>query len=323
MKKLICVIMAAALLICGCSKEEQTDERWPIEIDGYTFSAPPKKVVSLSPGVTESLYMLGYGGFIVGISDNCKLPDAADDMPRCGTAIFPDLSDITKLKPDLVFTSAALSKHDKKAIEEAGGMIVEVTAAESVEGLLKNSYLICAAFEGKEKAELKQKELTKFFEVTQKYIAAELKNEIESGETTAIYLRKLPFIMATGETLESEFLTQMGFVNAAKQYSDWSYPSEEAAALMPDYIFCDDSISLEDLQASVYYKATPAVLNEKVYTLSAEDFERRSARIFFALESLAEEILPDGFEDKKPNFKIKIQPPPEPEKSWWEKLFFN
>ena len=100
----------------------------------------------------------------------------------------------------------------------------------------------------------------------------------------------------------------------------WQYPSENAVALEPHYIFCDDSIDIEDLQKHKNYKTTAAVTNQNVFELDAEDFERRSPRLFFALEEVIDDMLPDGITEPKPDVVIEIEPPPVPEKSWWEKI---
>ena len=318
MKRFACILIAV-LLLAACSGKKSDDERWPAEIEGNTFTKSARKVVSLSPSVTESMYMLGYGGRLDGVSEFCDLPDSAKKLPRCGNCLLPDLEKIEKIAPDLLFTPAELSKHDSAALAELGVQVVVITQPETVEGILQNCRLIVTAFEGAEKADLRVKELESFFEVTLDHLADEVEAQIGT-DSEAIYLRRMPFMMATPESLESELLTRIGFINSAAEYTGWQYPSENAVALEPHYIFCDDSIDIEDLQKHKNYKTTAAVTNQNVFELDAEDFERRSPRLFFALEEVIDDMLPDGITEPKPDFVIEIEPPPVPEKSWWEKI---
>jgi len=61
-------------------------------------------LVSLSPGVTETIVALGAGSRLVGISDYCEPPDARP-TDRVGTAITPHYEAIARLSPALILTS--------------------------------------------------------------------------------------------------------------------------------------------------------------------------------------------------------------------------
>ena len=67
----------------------------------FSFSAPPRRVVSLVPSITETLFELGAGDDVVGITDFCIFPpDLA--LPRLGGTKNPRVEEIRALKPDLV-----------------------------------------------------------------------------------------------------------------------------------------------------------------------------------------------------------------------------
>ncbi len=67
-----------------------------------TLPAPPARIVSLVPSVTESAFALGGEARLVGVSDFCDWPPAARGKPRVGGMINPSLEAIVALKPDLV-----------------------------------------------------------------------------------------------------------------------------------------------------------------------------------------------------------------------------
>jgi len=62
----------------------------------------PRRIVSLSPNVTEMLYGIGAFGQVVGISDYCTYPEAVNRVPSVGGWQNFDLERIAALRPDLV-----------------------------------------------------------------------------------------------------------------------------------------------------------------------------------------------------------------------------
>ncbi len=63
---------------------------------------PPKRIVSLSPAVTEILFSLGLGGRVVGVTTVCDRPHEARSKTKVGGMANPSLEAIIALKPDLV-----------------------------------------------------------------------------------------------------------------------------------------------------------------------------------------------------------------------------
>ncbi|HTA76136.1 MAG TPA: cobalamin-binding protein [bacterium] len=80
---------------------------------GFTrvFSqTPPQRVISLSPNLTEMIYDMGAQDQLVGDTDYCKFPEAAQKKEKIGGWVNPNFEKIVSLKPDLV---VALKFHDK------------------------------------------------------------------------------------------------------------------------------------------------------------------------------------------------------------------
>src|SRR5881275_2073307 len=67
----------------------------------FTFSSPPRRVVSLVPSLTETLFDLGAGNDIVAVTDFCIFPENLD-RPRIGGTKNPRVEAIRALQPDLV-----------------------------------------------------------------------------------------------------------------------------------------------------------------------------------------------------------------------------
>lgn len=76
------------------------------EILGRVVGVPdkPTRIISFSPAVTESLFMLGLGPSIVGVSAFCARPPEARKKRSVGSynSVSTDL--LRSLKPDLIFT---------------------------------------------------------------------------------------------------------------------------------------------------------------------------------------------------------------------------
>jgi ABC-type Fe3+-hydroxamate transport system substrate-binding protein len=70
------------------------------------LSAPPSRIVSLVPSITECLFALGAGQLVVGATRFCVEPPGARAVARVGGTKNPDLSRIRELRPQLVFANA-------------------------------------------------------------------------------------------------------------------------------------------------------------------------------------------------------------------------
>jgi iron complex transport system substrate-binding protein len=68
--------------------------------------------VSTFPSVTESVFALGAGEHVVGVSNYCRYPAAVLSLPKIGTYTKPDPERIALLRPDMVIiqkTAAGLA----------------------------------------------------------------------------------------------------------------------------------------------------------------------------------------------------------------------
>jgi iron complex transport system substrate-binding protein len=77
-------------------------------------SAPPMRIVSTSPSITETLFALGLGDRVVGVSTYCRFPPEATRLPKVGTFLKPDAELIAGLRPDLVIVHEVSTGIDRK-----------------------------------------------------------------------------------------------------------------------------------------------------------------------------------------------------------------
>ncbi len=76
------------------------------EILGKEVTIPdrPSRIISFSPAVTESLFMLGLGAKVVGVTAFCGRPPEARERRKVGSYSTVSRELLEEMKPDLIFT---------------------------------------------------------------------------------------------------------------------------------------------------------------------------------------------------------------------------
>ena len=93
-----------------------------------TLAAPARRIVSLVPSLTETLFALGCGGALAGITRYCTEPAGAVEAVTCvGGTKNPDVAAIVALAPDLVVVNAEENRKEDFAALEAAGLTVFVS----------------------------------------------------------------------------------------------------------------------------------------------------------------------------------------------------
>ena len=71
--------------------------------------AAPQRIISAAPAVTETLFALGLGHRVVGVTTHCRFPAEAQKKPKIGGYLRPSLETIVALRPDLVIAERSPS----------------------------------------------------------------------------------------------------------------------------------------------------------------------------------------------------------------------
>ncbi|MGH8011975.1 MAG: helical backbone metal receptor, partial [Candidatus Binataceae bacterium] len=64
------------------------------------------RIVSLDPAVTETIFALGAGKELVGVSQYTDYPPQAVKLPKVGTFLTPNIEAIVALRPTLIIGPA-------------------------------------------------------------------------------------------------------------------------------------------------------------------------------------------------------------------------
>ncbi|MFI5351900.1 MAG: ABC transporter substrate-binding protein [Candidatus Binatales bacterium] len=93
------------------------------------IAVAPARIVSLAPAITETLFALGAGPEVVGVSEYCDYPDAARRLPTVGSFLTPNVEAIAGLRPTLVIGLESSSNvRPVRAIEAMGYPTLTVNA---------------------------------------------------------------------------------------------------------------------------------------------------------------------------------------------------
>jgi len=87
-KKSLLTIIILAIVTASCLKAVAADT--------------PKRIVSLSPNLTDMIYALGELDKVVGVTIYSDFPPSAKTLPKVGGWINPNYEAILALRPDLV-----------------------------------------------------------------------------------------------------------------------------------------------------------------------------------------------------------------------------
>lgn len=112
------------------------------------FHHPPRRVVSLVPSLTESLFDLGFGNSLVGITDYCVHPaEHLKNLPRLGGPKNPRVEEILALKPELVLANQEENQPQTVEALEAAGVAVLVTFPKTVRQSLDVLWMLTGLYQ--------------------------------------------------------------------------------------------------------------------------------------------------------------------------------
>jgi iron complex transport system substrate-binding protein len=268
---------------------------------GVAVSMPAKarRVVSLSPAITEILFAAGAGNSVVGVTTYCNFPAAASSIARIGgfSASTVSVETILSLGPDLVLGD--LAAHGQLAVEfERAGLrfaALESTDFQSVYAALDLVGRI-AGDSGAASA-----------------LVASMKARVEAvrARTPAIATGKRPLVfwetwdeplMSAGPgTFIGQIIEAAGGRNCfADSKADWPVVGfESLLARDPDWIMSSeshgDAVTLERLARRPGWSSLKAVRTRQVALFDADIVSRAGPRFVEALELMSRRLYPEQY----------------------------
>ena len=100
---------------------------WPaVQAQAPASSAPPRRIVSLMPSLTETVCALGECERLVGVDRYSSWPARVERLPRLGGMDDPQIERIVGLRPDVV-----LAVPSSRAVERLQSLGLKVVVLES------------------------------------------------------------------------------------------------------------------------------------------------------------------------------------------------
>jgi ABC-type Fe3+-hydroxamate transport system substrate-binding protein len=189
----------------------------------FTFSSPPRRIVSLVPSLTETLFELGAGSEVVGVTDYCIFPPSLP-LPRLGGTKNPRVCAIRALEPDLVHMNLEENRpqHATEIETFAPVFVSEPKNVDDVDAL----FTTLAAIHQRDPEPLRAA-LRHVREVMPR-----------RAFTFAVAIWKNPWMWCGGDTYVSSLVEAAGGVNVLRDRT--RYPTLEPHEIRADVIFLPD-----------------------------------------------------------------------------------
>ena len=238
----------------------------------------PKRIISLTPGITEMLYAIGCEPQIIADTVNCDYPPAAKRKPKVGD-MRASVEKIISFRPDMIVADKLFNAAQVRRLHALKQPVVEIS---------------CLSFDsvGREIARLGK--LTGHSKQADA-IAAQFMKAVKTarhGNRRALLIlspNPLPLWAAGKHTYANEMLKLAGFVNIAESGGNNFYQLSVEAALKlnPDIIFiAGNKQDVGALRRHPALRQIKAVQHGALHVVEPNLFLRNSPRLLQGLEIL-------------------------------------
>ncbi len=261
------------------------------------YAATPMRIVSLAPSVTETLFALGAGGEVVGVSQYCDYPPEVRNLPRVGSFLTPNLEAIISLRPTIVIGIGLSSDvRQIRALKSMGYRVLMVhdsSLKEIEESIAEVGEAIGRANQARE-------------------LIAKIKSQIEAVRERVAGVREERALMLVGHqpivavgrgTFLNELLEIARADNiAAASGEEWPQLSLEYIIAMRPEVILDGSMGNDPTSPSHFwekYPTIPAVENHRVFGYPQDPILHSGPRVGQSLETIARTIHPEAWSVRK------------------------
>jgi iron complex transport system substrate-binding protein len=302
MRRLIITLISLSLLASvfpGCAAEKQPPAYPRIIVDdlgrNVTIPEKPARIISLYPSFTETLFALGAGEKVVGVTKYCDYPPEASQKEQVGGVTTVDLEKVVTLNPDLVLVDARLQQELVNGLENFGLTVVALYP-KNLEEIIENVRLIGRVTGHEQEAQ----KLTADIEKRVKFITDRTKGLADSERPKVFYLVWYDPLKTMGPgSLVDELLQLAGGHNIAADAKEEvaAYSFEMVVQHNPQVIILAGgsmtSITVENLKALEQWQVIDAVKRDRVYMIDAALIAGARPRIVDGLEMMTKCLHPE------------------------------
>ena len=227
------------------------------------FGSPSNNlgIISLSPVITEGLYLLGMGDNIIGVTIYCQRPSQAKDKQKVGSVVDVNVEKIVNLKPDIVFAMSHTNTKDIKKLRDTGINVITFDIPKTFERLCE-IFLALGKTIGKEKEDIHIVNASK-----RKVSDIRKKTSGLQKQKVFIQIGAKPLFAATDDSFVNDYIEFSGGINIFKDAGSGLISREEVLKRNPDIILIATmGVAGKDEQKIWHrYKMINAVWNNRIY----------------------------------------------------------
>jgi iron complex transport system substrate-binding protein len=290
-------VVSIAHLLCLVGSEGMAQER----PESASRAPIPKRIVSLAPSVTETLFALGLGDRLVGVTTFCDYPPEAQRIPKIGDFINPNVEAILAKRPDLVIGVSGATDPDKAREMERLGLKVTLLSVSSLKEILRSIRLIAGVVGRQAAGERLVSSLQAQISRVQKMVGGAPRRSV------LMVVGLQPLIAVGKKNFIDELITLAGGENITGSVSQpWlNLPAEYVVAKAPQVII-EAGMGTEQEESGKGWadlKSIPAVKERRIYSYRSDKILRPGPRFGEALEEIARLIHPECFAEANRNLE--------------------
>ena len=314
----VCIVTATLLSAAAPLRAQSTAPAAPsavplfrevVDEAGRTVRVPQpvRRIVSLAPSLTETIYALGLQDRLVGDTDYCDYPPDAQKKTKVGGAVSPSLEQIAALHPDLVLITKGLNRLETVHSLDTLGIPSYATDPHTVDEIITSSKNLADVLGAPDVGAAVVGDMQRRLASLQERIRAFPAKRVLFAVWTE------PLISIGKDTFIADALRRAGAVSIVDSSQDWPQVNlEEVARLQPDFLVFAASHSetvprdVEALANLPAWRIIDAVRNRR-YAVISDAVNRPAPRIVAAIEDLARQLHPDAFGEKSEGGKETLK----------------
>lgn len=242
--------------------------------------AAPGKIVSLVPSLTESLFALGVGDRVVGVTSWCDYPTEAQTRTIIGDAMNLNIELLLSLEPDLVVGDYSLVQSHLERLDELGIPFVDISPT-TINEVSQSFITLGEAVDAKAKGE----ELNRAMQTR----LANLTENINRSSKPRVFIEvwNEPLMTAGPGSFMDELIVLAGGENIAGDAPNpWPTFSEELVIERDPEVVILTNYNLDEALGRTTWQETSAFKEGRVYEVNPDLYSRTTERMLDALEEL-------------------------------------
>ena len=258
-------------------------------------AAARMRIVSLAPSVTETLFALGAGPDVVGVSQYCDYPAQVRDLPRVGSFLTPNLEAIIALRPTLVVGLELSSDVRQIRALNSMGYPVLLVSDDSLQQIETGIETVGARINRQPQAHRLVAEIQTQIAAVQQRLAN------VKPERALMLVGHQPMVAVGAGTYLDELMRIARADNiAAAAGEQWPQLSMEYIIAMRPEVVLDGSMGSDPSSSSEFwgkYPAIPAVRAHRVFGYAQDPILHAGPRVGQSLEIIARMIHPEAWQN--------------------------